>query len=165
MSDDKEEQNAAASGEQAEQQFALQKIYLKDTSFETPNSPEIFTEEWKPDVNVELQTAGKPLTDEVMEVVLTVTVTAKLGDNTAYLAEVHQAGVFTMSGFGDDERVHMQGSYCPNILFPYAREAVSDLVSKGGFPQLLLAPVNFDALLAQHKQQGEASAKEKEVVH
>ncbi len=163
MSDDKEEQNAATSGEQAEQQFALQKIYLKDISFETPNSPEIFTEEWKPDVNVELQTAGKPLTDEVMEVVLTVTVTAKLGDNTAYLAEVHQAGVFTMNGFSDDERAHMQGSYCPNILFPYAREAISDLVSKGGFPQLLLAPVNFDALLAQHKQQTEAPVKE--VVH
>jgi len=162
MSDDKkEEQNAAASGEPAEQQFALQKIYLKDISFETPNSPEVFTEEWKPDVNVELQTAGKPLTDEVMEVVLTVTVTAKLGDKIAYLAEVHQAGVFTMSGFNDDERVHMQGSYCPNILFPYAREAISDLVGKGGFPQLLLAPVNFDALLAQHKQQTETS----EVVH
>ncbi len=163
MSDDKEEQTPAAGGEQAEQQFSLQKIYLKDISFETPNSPEIFTEEWKPDVNVELQTAGKPLTDEVMEVVLTVTVTAKLGDKTAYLAEVHQAGVFTMSGFSDDERVHMQGSYCPNILFPYAREAVSDLVSKGGFPQLLLAPVNFDALLAQHKQQAEVV--DKEVVH
>lgn len=164
MSDDKEEQNAAAaSGEQAGQQFALQKIYLKDISFETPNSPEIFTEEWKPDVNVELQTAGKPLTDEVMEVVLTVTVTSKLGDKIAYLAEVHQAGVFTMSGFNDDERVHMQGSYCPNILFPYAREAASDLIGKGGFPQLLLAPVNFDALLAQHKQQAEAPVEE--VVH
>ncbi|HHI92787.1 MAG TPA: protein-export chaperone SecB [Gammaproteobacteria bacterium] len=163
MSDDKEEQNAAAGDKQAEQQFTLQKIYLKDISFETPNSPEIFTEEWKPDVNVELQTAGKPLTDEVMEVVLTVTVTAKLGDKTAYLAEAHQAGVFTIAGFSDDERVHMQGSYCPNILFPYAREAISDLVSKGGFPQLLLAPVNFDALLAQHKQQAEASAKE--IVH
>jgi len=159
MSDDKNEQNTAASSEQAEQQFALQKIYLKDISFETPNSPEIFTEEWKPDVNVELQTAGKPLTDEVMEVVLTVTVTAKLGDKVAYLIEVHQAGVFTIIGFSDDERTHMQGSYCPNILFPYAREAVSDLIGKGGFPQLLLAPVNFDALLSQHKQQTE------EVVH
>jgi len=163
MSDDKKEQNTAASSEQAGQQFALQKIYLKDISFETPNSPEIFTEEWKPDVNVELQTAGKPLTDEVMEVVLTVTVTAKLGDKVAYLTEVHQAGVFTIAGFSDDERTHMQGSYCPNILFPYAREAVSDLIGKGGFPQLLLAPVNFDALLAQHKQQAESPAEE--VVH
>ncbi len=163
MSDDKEEQKTTANSEHAEQQFSLQKIYLKDISFETPNSPEVFTEEWKPDVNVELQTAGKSLTDEVMEVVLTVTVTAKLGDKTAYLVEAHQAGVFTMSGFNDDERVHMQGSYCPNILFPFAREAISDLVSKGGFPQLLLAPVNFDALLTQHKQQAEAATKE--VVH
>lgn len=161
---DQEEQNAAASGEQAEQQFALQKIYLKDISFETPNSPEIFTEEWKPDVNVELATAGKPLTDEVMEVVLTVTVTAKLGDKTAYLAEVHQAGVFTMLGFSGEELAHMQGSYCPSILFPYAREAISDLIGKGGFPQLLLAPVNFDALLAQHQQQQAATPAE-EAVH
>lgn len=153
-------QNPAASSEQAEQQFALQKIYLKDISFETPNSPEIFTEEWKPDVNVELATSGKPLTDEVMEVVLTVTVTAKLGDKTAYLVEVHQAGVFTMHGFNEDERSHMQSSYCPNILFPYAREAISDLIGKGGFPQMLLAPVNFDALLAQAKQQTETPAEE-----
>lgn len=157
-------QNAAQSGGQTEQQFALQKIYLKDISFETPNSPEIFTEEWKPDVNVELQTAGRPLTDEVLEVVLTVTVTAKLADKTAYLAEVHQAGVFTLVGFNDDERAHMQGSYCPNILFPYAREAISDLVAKGGFPQLLLAPVNFDALLAHHLQQ-QAEAPAEEPVH
>ena len=159
-----ENKNAAAGGDQVEQQFALQKIYLKDISFETPNSPEIFTEEWKPDVNVELQTAGKPLTAEVMEVVLIVTVTAKLGEKTAYLAEVHQAGVFTMVGFSDEERVHMQGSYCPNILFPYAREAISGLIAKGGFPQLLLAPVNFDALLAQHREQ-QTEAAVKEAVH
>ena len=157
-------QNAAASSEQAEQQFALQKIYLKDISFETPNSPQIFTEEWKPEVNVELATSGKPLTEEVMEVVLTVTVTAKLNDKTAYLAEVHQAGVFTLAGFNRDELEHMQGSYCPNLLFPYAREAISDLIGKGGFPQLLLAPVNFDALLAQHKQQ-QAEAPDAEAVH
>lgn len=163
MSDQDEQspaQKTAASGEQPEQQFALQKIYLKDISFETPNSPEIFTEEWKPDLNVELATSGKSIADDVMEVVLTVTVTAKLGDKTAYLAEVHQAGVFTLAGFNDNDRAHMQGSYCPNILFPYAREAVSDLVGKGGFPQLLLAPVNFDALLAQHQQQAEAPAEE-----
>jgi preprotein translocase subunit SecB len=162
MSD--QDTQAAAGGEQAEQQFALQKIYLKDISFETPNSPEIFTEEWKPEVNVELATAGKPLTDEVMEVVLSVTVTAKLNDKTAYLAEVHQAGVFTMLGFNADELAHMQGSYCPNLLFPYAREAISDLIGKGGFPQLLLAPVNFDALLAQHRQQ-QAEAPAEEAVH
>ncbi len=165
-----EEQNEAKKADQnQQQQFGLQKVYLKDISFETPNSPEIFTEEWKPDVNVELSTVGKLLSDNVHEIVLTVTVTAKLGDKTAYLAEVHQAGVFTMSGFNDGERTHMQGSYCPNILFPYAREAISDLIGKGGFPQFLLAPVNFDALLAQHQQQQQQqqveSAETNERVH
>lgn len=162
---DKETTSGAAAEQAKEQQFGLQKVYLKDTSFETPNSPEIFTEEWKPDVNVELQTGGKLLGENVHEIVLTVTVTAKLGDKTAYLAEVHQAGVFTMAGFNDDERAHMQGSYCPNILFPYAREALSDIIGKGGFPQLLLAPVNFDALLAQHRGQQAAQAEAEEVVH
>lgn len=161
---DQDSQDAAAANKPAEQQFALQKIYLKDISFETPNSPEVFTEEWKPEINVELQTAGKPITDEVMEVVLSVTVTAKLGEKTAFLVEVHQAGVFTMVGFSGDELAHMQGSYCPSLLFPYAREAVSDLIGKGGFPQLLLAPVNFDALLAQHQQQ-QAEAPSEEAVH
>lgn len=150
---DKETSSGAAAKQGNEQQFGLQKVYLKDTSFETPNSPEIFTEEWKPDVNVELQTGGKLLGENVHEIVLTVTVTAKLGDKTAYLAEVHQAGVFTMAGFNDDERAHMQGSYCPNILFPYARAAISGLVTGGGFPDMALAPINFDALYAQHLEQ------------
>jgi preprotein translocase subunit SecB len=158
--------NETTKSAEDEQQFQLQKIYLKDTSFETPNSPEVFTENWEPDVNVELQTAGKPLTDDVHEVVLTVTVTANVGDNTAYLVEVHQAGVFTLSGFNENERAHMLGSYCPNILFPYAREAISDLIGKGGFPQLLLAPVNFDALYGQHiQQQQEKNKAAEEAVH
>jgi preprotein translocase subunit SecB len=149
-----------------EQQFQLQKIYLKDISFETPNSPEVFTENWEPDVNVELQTGAKSLADNVHEVVLTVTVTAKVGDKTAYLIEVHQAGIFTLSGFEESDRAQMLGSYCPNILFPYAREAISDLIGKGGFPQLLLAPVNFDALYAQHVQQlQEKNTTAEEPVH
>lgn len=160
MSDQDTNASNSAANKPAEQQFALQKIYLKDTSFETPNSPHIFTEEWKPEINVELQTAAKGLSDEVAEVVLSVTVTAKIGDKTAFLVEVHQAGVFTMVGFNGDELAHMQGSYCPSLLFPYAREAVSDLIGKGGFPQLLLAPVNFDALLQQQQQQAEASGDE-----
>jgi preprotein translocase subunit SecB len=147
-----------------EQQFALQKVYLKDISFETPSSPGIFTEKWEPEVSIELQTSGATLNDGVREVVLTVTVTAKLGDKVAYLVEVHQAGVFTVLGFGEDELRHMLGSYCPNILFPYAREAVSDLVAKGGFPQLLLAPVNFDALFTQHMQQ-QTERSDEEAVH
>jgi len=165
-SDDSNSDAANGAEQSQDQQFGLQKVYLKDTSFETPNSPEIFTEEWKPEVNVELGTSGKLLGENVHEIVLAVTVTAKLGDKTAYLAEVHQAGVFTMTGFNDDERAHMQGSYCPNILFPYAREAISDLIGKGGFPQLLLAPVNFDALMAQRQQQQQSVVASAEgVVH
>ena len=171
MSDQESNQENENGGEAAqsknEQQFAIQKIYLKDTSFETPNSPEIFTEKWEPEVSVELQSSGKPLADGVHEVMLTVTVTAKLGDKTAYLAEVSQAGVFSLTGFSEEESAHMHGSYCPNLLFPYVREAVSDLIGKGGFPQLLLAPVNFDALLAQHRQQQQEAkpADGEELVH
>ncbi len=150
------EQKTTAQGGQSQQQFALQKIYLKDISFETPNSPAIFTEKWEPTVNVELQSAGKALDENVHDVVLTVTVTAKLGDKTAYLVEVQQAGVFTVTGFSAEERAHMLGSYCPNILFPYAREAISDLVAKGGFPQMLLGPVNFDAMYSEHLQRQQA---------
>lgn len=141
-------------------QFHLQKIYLKDTSFETPNSPAVFTEKWDPDINIELNTSGARLSDDVHEVILTVTVTAKLGDKTAFLVEVHQAGVFTISGFAEQKLGHLLGSYCPGILFPYAREAISDIVAKGGFPQLLLTPVNFDALYAQHKQQASEEAQD-----
>jgi preprotein translocase subunit SecB len=160
------EQETAA--QESEQQFLMQKIYLKDISFETPNSPEVFMEEWKPEVNVELGSAGKAVGEGVHEVVLSVTVTAKLGDKTAYLAEVHQAGIFTVKGFPEEEAKHMLGSYCLAVLFPYAREAISDLVTKGGFPQLLLAPVNFDALYAQHlqrEQQAAAGGDEGEPVH
>lgn len=136
-----------------EKQFAIQKIYTKDISFETPNSPKIFTEKWEPKVDFNLSTNVQALGENLYEVSLTVTVTVKCGETTAYLAEVAQAGVFVLGNFTEQEMGHMVGSFCPNILFPYAREAVSDLVIKGGFPQLLLAPINFDALYAQHLQQ------------
>lgn len=139
--------------EQNGPQFAIQRIYTKDISFETPNSPAIFTEKWEPQVNVDLNSSGTKLGDDIFEVVLSLTVTAKLGDKTAYLAEVQQAGVFSLNGFSEQELGGMLHSFCPNILFPYAREVISDLVSKGSFPQLLLAPINFDALYAQHLQQ------------
>lgn len=133
-------------------EFTIQKIFIKDVSFEAPNSPAIFTQKWEPSVNLELGTAGRALAEGVHEVVLSLTVTAKLGDKTAYLVEAHQAGVFTIRNFSEQEMGPMLGSFCPNILFPFAREAVADIVTKGGFPQLLLAPVNFDALFAQHMQ-------------
>jgi len=143
-----------------QRQFALQRIYIKDISYETPNSPAIFTEEWKPEPNLNLNSNVSKLGDDNYEVVLTVTVTTKVGDKTAYLVEVKQAGIFSVSGFSDNEMGHMMSAYCPNILFPYAREVVSDLVSKGSFPQLLLTPVNFDALYAQHLQQMETQAEQ-----
>ena len=139
-----------------EKHFDMQRIYLKDVSFETPNSPSIFLEDWKPNVDVQFGTETSKLDDGVYEVVLKVTVTNKIGEKTAFLAEVHQAGIFSVTGFSDQEMTHMMGSYCPNMLFPYVREAVTDLVAKGSFPQFLLAPVNFDALLAQHLQQMQA---------
>ncbi len=135
-----------------EKQFSIQKIYTKDLSFETPSSPKIFTEKWEPTVDLNLSSQILPLEQSLYEVALTITITVKSIESTAYLVEVSQAGIFTLSGFSEEEMGPMLGSFCPNILFPYAREAVSDLVNKGGFPQLLLAPVNFDALYAQQLQ-------------
>ena len=144
-----EEQNAPT-----ERLFNIQKIYIKDVSFETPNSPEIFTLAWgEPKVEFNLSSSAQQIQEGVFEVSLTVTVTVKIEQKTAYLVEIAQAGIFSASGFQNEEIGHLLGSYCPNLLFPYAREAVSDLVGKGGFPPMLLAPVNFDALYAQHIQQ------------
>ncbi|MET0105236.1 MAG: protein-export chaperone SecB [Sedimenticola sp.] len=145
-----------AQPEQAAPEFALQRIYIKDVSFETPNSPTIFNEQWSPESSLNLNSNVEKVGEDLYEVVLNVTVTTKLGDKTAYLVEIQQAGVFHVKGFPDAEMGPMMGAYCPNILFPYAREAISDLVSKGSFPQLLLTPVNFDALYAQHMQEREA---------
>ena len=144
-----------------EQVFVIQKVYTKDISFETPNTPEIFREDdWRPNINLQLQSRSKSLDDNVYEIVLMVTVTAKVDDDTtAYLAEVQQAGIFRVSGFEEEEMHYMLGSYCSNILFPFAREVVSDLVTRGGFPQLLLAPVNFDALFAQKQEQESAGSE------
>lgn len=138
--------------DQHTREFALQRIYTKDLSFETPNSPAIFQQEWKPESSVNLNTEVKSLADKVFEVVLTVTVTTKIGEQTTYLVEVKQAGIFSISGFPQQEMGPLLGAYCPNLLFPYAREVISDLVARGSFPQLLLQPVNFDALYAQHQK-------------
>lgn len=156
-----------ASNEQPQQQFAVQKIYCKDISFETPNSPQLFTEKWEPELKLDLHTGINPLAENIFEVVLTVTATSKVGDKTAFLVEVQQAGIFNISGFEKTQIDSMLGSYCPNILFPYIREVISDLVNKGGFPQLILQPVNFDAIYAQHLEQRRQQAEEdsKDAVH
>jgi len=136
-----------------QRQFAIQRIYAKDVSFEAPNAPEVFSGEWKPDINIQLNTATTKLNDDNYELVLTVTVTAKQGENTSFLAEVQQAGIFMIKNIPEPEMAPMLGIYCPNVLFPYAREAISDLITRGSFPQMLLAPVNFEALYAQQLQQ------------
>lgn len=133
-------------------QFQLQKIYVKDVSFETPNSPGIFKVEWKPSVDLHLTNEAKKIDESLYDVVLSVTVTVKLGEETAYLAEVNQAGVFYLNNIPADMLDRMLGIACPNILFPYVRETVSDVVLRGGFPQLLLAPVNFEALYQQQQK-------------
>jgi len=138
---------------QAEKQFSIQKIHIKDISFEAPNSPQIFTETWDPNVEFNLSSSAQSLQENLYETALKVTVTVKIGDKTAYLVEVCQAGIFSISGLTQQELDPMLGSFCPNLLFPYAREVISDLVTKGGFPPMLLAPVNFDALYAQHSEQ------------
>ena len=155
------ENQSEATQQGGNQQFAIQKIYIRDVSFESPNAPTMFTQEWQPEVNLDMNTNTQSLSEGVFEVVLSLTATVKNADQTAFLVEVQQAGIFTITGFAENDMGHMLGSFCPNILFPYAREAVSDLVTKGGYPPLLLAPVNFDALYAQHlaqQQAGEAEA-------
>jgi preprotein translocase subunit SecB len=150
----------AEENQNTEKQFSIQKIYTKDISFETPNSPKIFIETWQPHVDFNLTTNLQNLDDDLYEVTLTVTVTVKCGEKVAYLVEVCQAGVFVLANFTEEEMGPLAGSFCPNVLFPYAREAVSDLATRGGFPQLLLAPINFDALYAQQVQQQAPSANQ-----
>ncbi len=143
---------------QIPQHFEIQKVYLKDVSLETPNSPMIFTEQWQPQTEVRLETGASPLTEDLFEVVLTVTVTSKLGERTAYLAEVQQGGLFTLRGFPEPQMGHMLHAFCPNLLFPFAREELASLIGKGGFPGLLLNPINFDGLYMQRLQQQAAQA-------
>ncbi|MBT0722264.1 protein-export chaperone SecB [Tatumella sp. TA1] len=138
-----------------EMTFQIQRVYTKDISFEAPNAPQVFQKEWEPDVKLDLDTASTQLSEGIYEVVLRVTVTATVGEDTAFLCEVQQAGIFTISGIEGSQMAHCLGAYCPNILFPYARECISALVSRGTFPQLNLAPVNFDALFMNYLQQQE----------
>lgn len=144
----------------------IQRIYIKDLSFESPQSPEIFKAEWQPEVNLQLQTNTKALGEDNHEVELFLTVTATTPDKkTAFLLEVKQAGIFTLKGFPEENLKAMLGGVCPSILFPYARELVTDIVSRGTFPQLYLTPINFDALYMQHLAQQQANDASKETAH
>lgn len=153
-----------ASG-QAGVQFSIQTIYLKDSSFEAPNSPQIFTKKWSPKTpELQFQKIITKLTDDLYDAVLKITATVKdAEDNTVFLIEVHQAGVFTIAGM-DDERVNqMLNTFCMYILFPYARETVSSLVIRGGFQPLLLPPVDFDAMYMQQKERKKAAEQQNSV--
>lgn len=150
-------------------QFAIKKVYTKDISFETPNSPQIFqSEQWTPDIEVSLSNRSVALDNDIYEAVLKITVTAKLGNKVAYLVEVHQGGQFLVKGLSESELNEVLGSLCPSLLFPFIREVVANLVVKGGFPQLLLAPVNFEMLYAQHMkamQEQQLKAQQAEPEH
>ena len=147
--------NGQTSAQGNQPQLVLQKIYVKDVSFEVPGAPQIFQEftgesdQAAPQVQLNLGHKAMDLGNDLYEVVLSVTLTCMLGERTAYLAEVEQAGLFGISGFGDEERAGVIGSYCPNLLFPYARQVISSMVLEGGFPPFLLQPINFDALYAE----------------
>lgn len=131
-------------------QFALQRIYVKDLSFEAPTGAAAFKKQWNPKVHLDLNTSANRLDDEHFEVVLTLTVTARQDEDTAFLAEVQQAGIFACKGFEAEQLQQLQNIMCPTILFPYAREAVDSLVTRGSFPALMIAPVNFEALYKQN---------------
>jgi len=140
-----------------EKQIAIQKIYVKDFSFESPNTPQIFTRSnWSPKTDLNLRNSHTPAADNHHEVVLTITIEAKDEDKTVFLIELQQAGLFHISGYGEDEFKAIVGSFCPNVLFPYARESIASMVSKGGFPEFVLQPINFDALYAQGMAQARA---------
>lgn len=153
MADEQQTNGAAAPQEGAQApQFNIQRIYTKDISFETPNSPVIFQKEWKPEIKLDLDTRSNKINENTYEVVLAVTVTATLGEETAFLCEVQQAGIFMIGEMPEQNIAHTLGAFCPNMLFPYARETVANLVNRGTFPQLNLAPVNFDAIYAAYVQ-------------
>ena len=146
------------------QQFAIKKLYVKDVSFESPNSPKSFSyKKWDPKIDLNLTNKQTHIDADIYEAVLSITATVSIEDETAFLIEVHQAGLFQIDGFEDEQKSYLLGSQCMNILFPYAREVISDMSVRGGFPSLVMAPVNFDALYQQHLQQkheeqGEATA-------
>ena len=138
----------------ADKKLSISKIYVKDFSLESPQAPDVFRrEEWKPQTNLNLRSAHTTLEGSVHEVVLTITVEAKEEDKTLFLIEVHQAGIFDIVGYAGDELGMIIGSFCPNILFPYAREAITGMVQKAGFPEFVLQPINFDALYMQSRRQ------------
>jgi len=146
-----------------EKQIAIQKIYVKDFSFESPCAPEVFSKaDWSPKTNLNLRSSHSVGSENLHEVILTLTIEAKDEEKTVFLIELHQAGLFHISGYNEDEFKALVGSFCPNILFPYARETIASTVVKGGFPEFVLQPINFDALYAHGLAQAQEGAEQEE---
>jgi len=148
-----EKETPVANAGAAEKVIQPRRIYIKDTSFEAPNSPAMFTKKWEPKLGIEISHTVSTLEEDVYEAVIAVTATVSVGDETAFLAEVHQAGIFTLKGHDPENLKQLQHVYCPNTLYPYACAALADLVNRGGFPPLLLAPVNFAHAYNQQLQE------------
>lgn len=155
---EEQNQDTAVTQEQQQAQFQLQKLYVKDVSFELPNAPQIFQEDGQVEIKLNLSQKVENLAEDVHEVNLTVTVTASLGEKTAYLAEVQQAGIFTIAGLGEQAKHAALNTLCPHTLFPYARRTITDLVAEGGFPPLVLQPINFDQIYAQRMREAQEQA-------
>jgi preprotein translocase subunit SecB len=147
------------------QEVMLQNLYVKDASFEAPNGPNIPADQWNPQFGLNMNTSGATVAQDMHEVVLTITLEAKIGDKVAYLVEVKQAGLFLIRGYDTDQTRQIIGAFCPNVLFPYARQSVSDLILRGGFPPFLLPPVNFDALYQQTMAQQAAQPEQPAAVN
>lgn len=161
--DSKKTDSKNAQEQSQEQEFMIQKVFVSDVSLESPKTPNVFKKNWKPDANIELHTTSELLSDEgegMYLVNLILTVTVKNEGETAFLVEVKQSGIFSINGMGTEQLGHVIGAYCPTILFPYAKETIASLVAKAGFPEVSLAPVNFDALYMQSLQQNVNSAAE-----
>lgn len=155
-------EQANTSQEAAETQFMIQRIYVKNLSFETTNTPAVFQQQWQPELSLDLNSQHTELEKGVYEVSLTATATVKNQTVTAFLVEVQQAGIFTIQGAPIQQLEHLLGSFCPSILFPYAREAITAEVIRGSFPQLVLAPINFDALFMQQLEEKRQASEEKQ---
>jgi len=158
MSDDK----SAAAPEVEKKVFEIQRIYLVDVSYESPQAPDIFTKQIQPNTNVDLNSSNRQIADNIFEVVLNITTTVKVEEEVAYLIEVKQAGIFSIAGYSKQEIAQILGSQCPSIIYPFTREVICDLAVKGGFPQVHLAPINFDALYAHHVQEQTKAQQEKD---
>ena len=153
------EENNAAAEQPSGPQFAIQRTFIKDLSFETPMGVKVFTQAFQPKVKMDVNTRGNPIAEGVHEIVLTLTITAKVEEDTAYIVELQQAGIFAINGFPEEQMAHVLGAVCPNFLFPYAREAVDSIVVKGGFPPLSIAPIDFDAIFRQSQASADQSGQ------